>query len=154
MARTVRQAIMPIGLVREARAILQKYNIRYAEGNFQVDKPNPQYTWDWHFNHRFFTGPQRLRGCCAVIEMFMCYEPPPRDRFPVDITPEEWITVFKWHVRDILKRQNRRMALVTLDNTQRSFVPFLEAAGFTIVSTGYNPGTRHTVTIWVLNLSI
>lgn len=154
MARTVRQAIMPVGLARAAQAILQKYNIRHAEGTFQVDKPNAPDSWDRYFNHTFFSEPQRLRGCCAVIEMFMCYAPPPRDRFPVDITPEEWITLFRWNVRDILKRKNRRMALVTLDNTQISFVPFLEAAGFTIVSTGYNPGTRHTVTIWVLNISM
>lgn len=150
-----RPAIMPTELRTAAKAILAKYNIEYTGTAFRIEKPNfnPAYgLWARYDAHQFFTmSSRRIGGCCGVIEMYQC-EAPTDHRLPVAITTDEWITLFKYHVRHILQIHHRRIGLVTLINSQTAFVPYLEAAGFKLVATGFNPSTRRNNNIWVLSI--
>jgi hypothetical protein len=145
-----RPAIMEPELKKEAEAIIAKYGLEYTGHSFRKPKPI-QSTWDRHYYFQFFIDPRRLQGCCGVIEMHQCYVPR-EATFPAGITSDEWTTLFKFHVRDILHRAQRRMALVTLINSQKAFIPFLQAAGFKKVSEGFNPGTRRKVNVWALSI--
>lgn len=148
-----RPSVMPGELQEKARTILTKYGIDYDGRYFRLSNPNGRYSWNQFHTSFFFSMPlQRIGGCCGVIEMHQCTPPTKWEFFPVDITPDEWTTLFKYHVRDVLFRANRRIALVTLINSQKEFVPFLEAADFKLVSTGFNPSTRRNNNIWVLSI--
>lgn len=149
-----RPQILPRELRQAGDAIIEKYGLSYDGHTFRKAKINvlPSAFWDRHYTFSFFAGAYRLPACCGVIEMQHCHPPPAHTLFPVDVTPEEWITLFKYHVRNLLSREGRRMALITLINSQRAFVPFAEAAGFEKVSEGYNPGTRHKVAVWALSI--
>lgn len=150
-----RPRILPAELLRDGQAILAKYGLEYDGHMFKKVKPlrpDAGWTWDRFWTFNFFAGSSRLSACCGVIEMQHCQVRPAHTLFPVDVTPEEWITLFKYHVRYTLHRATRRMALITLINSQRAFIPFAEAAGFEKVSEGYNPGTRHKVAVWALSI--
>lgn len=147
-----RAKVMPDALLTAANSIMEKYRIFYDNGTFKKEKPNRQWSWDSHFLASLIASPNALRGCCGVVEMYHIYPPPSRTSFPAELTPEEWTTLFQYSVRATLQRFQRRMAIITLTGSQKKCVPLVESAGFKVVSQGYNPGTRHKVTVWALSI--
>jgi hypothetical protein len=146
-----RKVVMPKELEEEAEAILTKHGIIYYDASFTKPKPNPKYEWDSQYRFEFFSEPNAINGCCGVIELAHVAYPYNR-YFANNLSQEEWSILFNFNVRDILRDRHRRMALITLIGQQRNLVPFVEAAGFEQVSKGYNPGTRHVITVWTLSI--
>lgn len=145
-----RAPIISLKLIEDAQAILTKNNMTYDGDIFRKEKTTAQFSWDRFYTHRFFTGPRVFSGCCGVIEMATCY-PPVAARFP-GVSHEEWKTLFHYHVRHVLSGYRRRMAVITLINSQKAMIPFVQYAGFNQVSTGFNPGTRRNVNLWALSI--
>lgn len=146
-----RPAIMPKELRIEAQAILDKHRIEFDGHFFSKPKPNPLYSWDSHWKFSFFSSPDRLNGCCGVIEFHDVFNPSP-NFFPNDLSEDEWATLFNYNVRKVLQNHFRRMGLITLINSQKQQSMYAVKAGFEKVSEGYNPGTRHKVSVWALSI--
>lgn len=147
-----RPPVLPSTLKRLAKAIMKKHGFDYDSESFRKAKPEGHEYWDSHYEFQFFGNPNTLAGCCGVIEMYECYPPPFKGQFPVELTPEEWHTLFQYNVREVLFCANRRMAIATLIDSQKDLFPFFEGAGFTKVSEGYNPDTNNKVTVWSLSI--
>lgn len=146
-----RPPIVDAEVKRQADEIMGRYGMTYtSDFMFCMEKQGSQFSWDRFHSHRFFSNPNRLNGCCGVIEMQTCYAPS-RNRFP-GVTLDEWKILFHFHVRDLLRVHHRRMALITLINSQKALVPLVQYAGFNLVSTGFNPGTRRKVNLWALSI--
>lgn len=147
-----RSKIMPKELRKEAKKILVKHGLEFDGYCFLKPKPEPVlYQWDKTYNFQFFSNPDRLNGCCGVIEFHEVYTPN-RTYFPNELTDSEWGVLFNYNVRDVLNARRRRMGLITLINRQRDAIPFMRQAGFEQVSEGYNPDTRHKVSVWALSI--